>query len=156
MSQDYQTHQLNIEESNLIGPIRTRHNTHTHTDNTCQSESQLKSSSCSSAILSHNSRDAILSHNSRNATCLTSIPSHNSRDTFGATTQGTPASRPLKYHQSLVDHAYPKHVKHFCLNNLTWRCSRVARHKALPNRLAGDTYHQAPSATAHLAFLGIA
>jgi len=80
---------------------------HTHTGNTRQHEPQLKSSSCSSTIPSHNSRDVILSHNSRNATCLTPIPSHNSRDTFRATTQGIPASRPLKYHQGLVDHAPP-------------------------------------------------
>jgi len=107
-SQDYQTRQLNTKEGNLTGPICTRHNTHTHTDNTLLHESQLKSSSCSSAILSHNSRDVIPSHNSRNATCLTPILSHNSRDMFLATTKGTPASRPLKYHQSLVYHAHPK------------------------------------------------
>jgi len=81
---------------------------HTHTDNTRQPEPQLKSSSCSSAIPSHNSRDVILSHNPRNATCLTLIPSHNLRNTFWATTQGTPASRPSRYHQSLVDHKHPK------------------------------------------------
>jgi len=71
------------------GPIRMSHNSHTHTGNTRQSKPQLKDSSFSSAIPSHNSRDVILSHNSRNATCLTLIPSHNSRDTFQATTQGT-------------------------------------------------------------------
>ena len=71
---------------------------------------QLKSSSCSSAIPRHNSRDTILSHNLRNDTCLTSIPSHNSRDTFRDTTQGTPVSRPSRYHQNLVDHAHPKHA----------------------------------------------
>ena len=66
-----------------------RHNSHTHTDNTRQPKSQLKSSSCSSVIPSHNSRYAISRHNSRNATCLILIPSHNSRDMFRATTQGT-------------------------------------------------------------------
>ncbi|QCE04046.1 hypothetical protein DEO72_LG8g2079 [Vigna unguiculata] len=81
-SQDYQTRQLITEEGNLTGPIRTRRCMHTHTDNTRQLKPQLKSSSCSSAILSHNSRDAILSHNPRNATCLTTILSLNSRDTF--------------------------------------------------------------------------
>jgi len=80
-SQDYQTHQPHIEEGNLFGPIRTSHNLHTFTGNTRQSEPQLKSSSCSSAIPSHNSRDVIPSHNSRNATCLTPISSHNSRNT---------------------------------------------------------------------------
>ncbi|QCE06134.1 hypothetical protein DEO72_LG9g1145 [Vigna unguiculata] len=68
-------------EGNLSRPIRTGHNQHTHTGNTRQPEPQLKGSSCSSAIPSHNSRDSILSHNSRNITCLTPIPSHNSRDT---------------------------------------------------------------------------
>ena len=88
-------------------------NSHTHTDNTRQPESQLKSSSCSSVISSHNSRDAIPSHNSRNAMCLTPIPSHNSRDMFRATTQGTPASRPLRYHWSIVDHAHPQHTSNY-------------------------------------------
>ncbi|QCE14574.1 hypothetical protein DEO72_LG11g1577 [Vigna unguiculata] len=97
-SQDYQTRQLITEEGNPSGPIRIGHNQHTHTDNTRQPEPQLKSSSCSSAIPSHNSRDVILSHNPENATCLTPIPSHNSRDTFRATTQGTPASRHLRHH----------------------------------------------------------
>jgi len=105
MSQDYQTRQLITEEGNLSGLICTGHNQHTHTDNTRQPEPQLKSSSCSSAISSHNSRDIIPSHNSENATCLTPILSHNSRDTFRATTQGTPASPPLRYLRSLVDHA---------------------------------------------------
>jgi len=99
MSQDYQTRQPPTEEGNLFGPIRTRHNTHTHIDNTLQAEPQLKGSSCSSAIPSHNSRDVILSHNSRNATCLTSISSHNSRDTFRATTQGIRSEPQLKEHQ---------------------------------------------------------
>ncbi|QCD99854.1 hypothetical protein DEO72_LG7g1140 [Vigna unguiculata] len=49
-----------------------------------------------------------LSHNSRNDTCLTPISSNNSRDMFCATTQGTPASRPSGYQQSLVDHTHPK------------------------------------------------
>ncbi|QCD90168.1 hypothetical protein DEO72_LG4g1123 [Vigna unguiculata] len=91
-SQDYQTRQSTTEEDNLAGPIRTGHNQHTHTGNTRQPEPQIKSSSCSSAIPSLNSKDVILSHSSRNATCLTPIPSHNSRDTFRATTQGTPTS----------------------------------------------------------------
>ncbi|QCD79484.1 hypothetical protein DEO72_LG1g3126 [Vigna unguiculata] len=68
------------------GPIRMSHNSHTHIGNTRQSKPQLKDSSCSSAIPSHNSRDVIPSHNSKNVTCLTLILSHNSRDTFRATT----------------------------------------------------------------------
>ena len=77
---------------------RTSHNSHTHTDNNRQPEPQLKSSLSSSAIPSHNLRDVIPNHNSRNATCLTPIPNHNLRDTFRATTQGTPTSRPIRYH----------------------------------------------------------
>jgi len=137
MSQDYQTHQLNIEEDNLIRPIRTRYNTHTHTCNTRQPKPQLKSSSCSSVIPSHNLR---------NVMCLTHILSHNSRDAFWATTQGTPASRPSKYHQSLVDHAHPKQAKHkYGLCIIAWGYSWVTRWNAPPNRLAGDTCCQAPS-----------
>ncbi|QCD79475.1 hypothetical protein DEO72_LG1g3117 [Vigna unguiculata] len=64
-SQDYQTRQPTTEDDNLSEPIRTGHNQHTHTDNTRQPEPQLKGSSCSSVILSHNLRDAIPSHNSR-------------------------------------------------------------------------------------------
>jgi len=108
MSQDYQTRQLITKEGNLSGPICTSHNSHTHTGNTRQLEPQLKSSSCSSTIPSHNSRDAILSHNSRNVRCLTPIPTHNSRDMFQVTTQGTLASRPSRYPQSLVDHPHLK------------------------------------------------
>ncbi|QCD83447.1 hypothetical protein DEO72_LG2g3791 [Vigna unguiculata] len=126
MSQDYQTRQFNIEEDNLSGPIRTRHNVHTHTSNTCQPKPQLKSSSCSSTISSHNSRDVIPSHNSRNSTCLTPVPSHNSRDTFRAITQGTPASRTLGYLRSFVDHApHSNHdttlLQQNCLTLLTRR-----------------------------------
>jgi len=93
-SQDYKTRQLNTEEGNLTGPIRTRHNTHIHTDNTRQPEPQLKSSSCSSVIPSHNSRDVIPSHDSRITTCLTPyfesqlkgyVPSHNLRNTSKST-----------------------------------------------------------------------
>jgi len=72
-----------------IWTIYTSHNSHTHTRNTRKPKPQLKSSSCSSAIPSHNSRDVILSHNSMNATCLSPIASHNSRDTFWATIEET-------------------------------------------------------------------
>jgi len=70
----------NLQEAYHLGfscQHRTRHNVHSHTGNTRQPEPQLKSSSCSSAIPSHNLRYAISSHNSRNATCLTPILSHN-------------------------------------------------------------------------------
>ena len=124
---------------------RTHHNMHTHTGNTRQPEPQLKSSSCSSVILSHNSRDAIPIHNSMNAKCLTPISSHNSRDTFRATTQGTPASLPLRSHPSLVDHAHQKQSQHFCFTvslgaahkvpgascfQTVWRGIRAARRQA--------------------------
>jgi len=104
-SQDYQTRKLITNEGNLSGPICTGHNQHTHTSNTRQPKPQLKCSSCSSAIPSHNSRDVIPSHNLENATCLTPIPSHNSKDMFWATTQGTPTSQPLRYLRSLIDYA---------------------------------------------------
>jgi len=138
------------EEGNLNGLIRTRHYVHTHTDNTRQPEPQLKSFSCSSAILSHSSRDAIPSYNSRNTTCLTPIPSHNSKDMFRATTQGTPTSWPLRYPRSLVDHAHQSRITQICYSNITWHKSRGTRRNRLPGRLARDAYHQAPSATAHL------
>jgi len=123
MSQDYQTRKLITKEGNLTGPICSRCYVHTHTSNARQPEPQLKSFSCSFAILSHNLRDAIpshnlrdaiLSHNLRNTTCLTPIPSHNSKDTFRATTQGTPASRPLRYPISLVDHTHQSKQKPLC------------------------------------------
>jgi len=148
MSKDYQTHQSHTEEGNLSGLIHTSHNSHTHTGNTSQPEPQLKSSSCSSAIPSHNSKDIIPSHNSRNVTCLTLIPSHNSRDTLWATTQGIPASQPSRYYQSFVDHAHQQQSKHsFWLCNIAWRCSWAAKWNTLPDRLAGDTCLQAPSAS---------
>jgi len=78
---------------------------------------------------------------------LNPYPELKSRDTFRATSHGTPASRPLKYHQSLVDHAHPKQAKHLCLSNIAWLYSRVARGTTLPNRLAGDKCRQAPSAS---------
>jgi len=134
-SQDYQTRQPTTEEGNLSGPIRTGHNQHTHTGHTRQPEPQLKGFSCSSAIPSHNSRDVIPSHNSRNTTCLTPIPSHNSRDTFRATTQGTPATPPLKHHQK------PRRSRLENQQHQYW-CSK--------NRLAGDTYRQALPLPDHL------
>jgi len=134
MSQDYQTRQLNTKEGNLTGPIRTCHNMHTHTGNTCQPEPQLKSFSCSSAILSHNSRDVILSHNSRNDTCLTLIPSHNSRNMFWATTQGTPVSQTSRHHKNLVDHAHQSKQNPILLQQyrLALLLSRQANHAFKP------------------------
>ncbi|QCE03630.1 hypothetical protein DEO72_LG8g1655 [Vigna unguiculata] len=100
-SQDYQTRQPTTEEGNLSGPIRTGHNQHTHTGNTLPPEPQLKGSSRSSAIPSHNSRDAILSHNSRNTTCLTPIPSHNSRDAIlSHNSRNTTCLTPIPSHNS--------------------------------------------------------
>ena len=95
-SQDYQTLRLNTEEGNLSRLIRTSHNSHTHTNNTRQSEPQLKDFSCSSVIPSHNSR---------NATCLPSILSQHSRDIVPShNSRNTPASLSLRYHPSPVDH----------------------------------------------------
>jgi len=87
---------------------------------------------------------------------LNPYPSHNSRDTFWATTQGTPASWPSRYHQSLVDHTHQKQANHFCLNSIAWRCSRVTRRASLLDRLAGDTCRHAPSAITHPASTSIA
>jgi len=59
-----------------VETLRASHNSHTHIDNTCQFDPQVKECSCSSAISSHNSRDAILSHNSRNAHESSSLRYH--------------------------------------------------------------------------------
>jgi len=142
------------KEGNLTGPIRTRHYVHTHTGKTRHPEPQLKSSSCSSAILSHNSRDVILGHNSRNATCLTLIPIHNSKDTFRGTTQGT--STPLRYQWSLVDHAHQASKTQTCCSNIAWRSSWGAKRYPLPDRLVGDAYHQALGASVATILAGVA
>ena len=128
--------------ANLVIRVRLIY-VHPHTDNTSQPEPQLKSSSCSYAISSHNSRDAILSHNSRNTTCSTPISSHNSRDTFWATTQGTLASRPLRYLRSLVDDA-PQSKQTHLLHGIPWHNVLGAKRIRLPDRLAGDAYRQVP------------
>jgi len=132
------------------------HNPHTHTGNTRQPEPQLKSSSCSSAIPSHNLMDAILSHNSRNITCLTPIPSHNSKDTFWATTQGTPTSRPLKHHQGLVDHAPPNQEKHFYYTLSPGITHKAPSATGIQTAWRGDAYRKAPSASTHNEFAIIA
>ena len=110
----------NVEEGNLSRPIRTSHNSHTNTDNNRQSESQLKECSCSSAILSHNSRDVIPSHNPRNVTCLSPIMSHNSRDIIlSHNSRNTPTSLSLRYHPNPCRLRTSKHTKamplYFCL-----------------------------------------
>ena len=165
MSQDYQTRRLNIDEGNLSGPICTSHNSHTHTRNTHQSEPQLKDFLCSSAIPSHNSRDVILSHNSRdvipshnsrNAMCLPSVPNHNSRDAvLSHNLKNNPTSQPLRYHQSIADHAYPK-----CINIMSLyyylRCSKAARRNSVPDCLAETSCHQAPSVSEPIVHAGIA
>jgi len=63
------------------------------------------------------------------------VPSHNSRDTFRATTQGAPASWPLRYHRSLVDHANQTSKIQFCCSNIAWHYSWGVRHFLLSNRL---------------------
>ncbi|QCE10354.1 hypothetical protein DEO72_LG10g1584 [Vigna unguiculata] len=88
----------NVRETMLWTTLCNASNTH-------QPEPQLKSSSRSFAILSHNSRDPILSHNSRNATYLTPILSHNnSKDAFRAITQGTPRYTRAARRNTLLDH----------------------------------------------------
>jgi len=71
---------------------------------------------------------------------LPSILSHNSRN--------TPTSDPWDIAQSLVDHANPTEAKHsvcFIKNRLVLHTSLQAQR--LPDRLAGDTCCQAPSAS---------
>jgi len=73
-----------------------------------------------------------------------------------SSTQGTPASRPLRYPRSLVDHAH--HSKHntnlLQQNRLAGDTYRQAL--LLPDRLAGDTYCQALSALVFTATTTIA
>ena len=109
----------------------------THTGNTHQPKPQLKSSSCSSAIPSHNSRFVIPSHNSRNAMCLTLILSHNSRDTFRATIQGTPESWPSRLSPKPCRPRTSKASKAPLLHSIAWRSTRVASRTMLSDRLAG-------------------
>jgi len=62
---------------------------------------------------------------------------------FRATTQGTPASWPLRCHRSLVDHAHKASKRKSYYSKIAWRCSQGVRRCPLPDCLAGDTYHQA-------------
>jgi len=56
-------------------------------------------------------------------------------------------SQPLRYHQSLVDHAHPKHPNRKpCLCIIAWHCSWAARWNTLPDHLTGDTCRQVLSA----------
>ncbi|QCD83140.1 hypothetical protein DEO72_LG2g3483 [Vigna unguiculata] len=89
MSQDFQTRQSTTEEGNLIGPIRTGHNQHTHTGNTRQPElnsrvphvhppSRAQLEGCHPEL---NSRDAIPS-STRGMYVLNPYPELNLRDAF--------------------------------------------------------------------------
>jgi len=103
--QDYQTRQLTTEEGNLFGPIRIGHNQHTHTGSTGQPELNSRV-----PYVHPPSRAQLEGCHSepqlKECHMLNPYPELNSRDTFQATTQGTPASRPLRYPRSLVDHAH--------------------------------------------------
>jgi len=73
------------------------------------------------------------------------VSSHNSRYTFRATIQRTPASRPLRYHRSLVDHAQQSKrnthlLQHHSMTQIT-RCQ--AHHTSRP--LGGG--HVSPGTT---------
>ena len=108
-SQDYQTRQLITEEVNLSGPIRTGHNQHIHTGNTRQTELNSRFPHVhppSRAQLEGCHSESQL----KECHVLNPYPELNSRDTFRATTQGTPANRPLRYPKSLIDHTH--HIKH--------------------------------------------
>jgi len=61
---------------------------------------------------------------------LNPYPELNSRDTFQATTQGTPASRPLRYPKSLVDHVNNASTKPILLQQN--RLALPTKHQALP------------------------
>ena len=76
-------------------PIRTSHNLHTHTDNTRQSEPQLKRCHFKPQL-----KECHVFNPYPEPQLKRYITSHNSRNTL--------ASRSLRYHQSLVDHKHPK------------------------------------------------
>ena len=93
---------VTTEEGNPFGPIRTGHNQHTHTGTLANPshnsrflvfirypEPQLKGS--------HSGPQPIECH------VLNPYPKPQLKDTFQATTQGTPASSPLRHPRSLVD-----------------------------------------------------
>ena len=66
------------------------------------------------------------------------VPSHNSKNTSKPTFEIS--LKPCK----------PRTIKqanHFCLTNIAWHYSQVVRRKRLLDRLARDTYRQAPSAS---------
>ncbi|QCE11041.1 hypothetical protein DEO72_LG10g2274 [Vigna unguiculata] len=63
-----------------------------------------------------------------------------------SSTQGTPASRPLRNPERLVDHANNTSKNQLCCIKIAWRYSHRARCNRPPKRLSGDTYRQAPCA----------
>ncbi|QCE06841.1 hypothetical protein DEO72_LG9g1855 [Vigna unguiculata] len=74
---------------------------------------------------------------------LNLYPELNSRDKFRATTQGTPANRPLRYHRSLVDHAH--HSKHNTNLQQQNPLALLMRRQALPtSRLPGRGHCSSP------------
>ncbi|QCE14874.1 hypothetical protein DEO72_LG11g1880 [Vigna unguiculata] len=143
-SQDYQTRQLTTKEGNLSGPIRTGHNQHTHTGNTHQPELNLR------VPRVHLSSRAQLEGchselNSRNTTCLTLVPSSTQGTHFELNPRNISklifevSLKPCRSHNHTA-----KHITLVPPDRLVLLSRRQAL--LLSDRLAGDTYHQAPSA----------
>ena len=99
---------------------------HSHRQNS-PTRAQLKGSSCSSAIPS-STRGVSFRAQLKECHVLNPYPKLNSRDTFWATTQRTPASRPIRFHRSLVDHATnTSNETSLCYHQIAWHCSRGVR-----------------------------
>ena len=75
---------------------------------------------------------------------LNPYPELNSWDTFWATTQGTPASRPLRYQRSLVDQAHHgKRNAHILQHH---RLAQTMRHRAHRTSRPPGGGHKSPNA----------
>jgi len=112
-SQDYQNCWSHTKEGNLSGPV-VRATTHTLTPTTLTNSS-------------HNSRVPCVHPSSRDTTRgmpfrATTQEMSRAQPLSRATTQGirsepqlkgTQASRPLRYHWSIVDHAHPHHTSNY-------------------------------------------
>jgi len=126
MSQDYQTRQLNTEEGNLSGPIRTSHNSHIHIDNTRQPEPQLKR--CHSKV---QLKECHMLNPYLEPRLKGYVSSHNSRNTSKLTFEISPKLCRPRTSTSIKTQLLP----------LQYRLvlSLVTKRNMLPDRLAGDT-----------------
>jgi len=66
------------------------------------------------------------------------VPSHNLRNTTKPTFEISP--KPCRARTS-------RRINHFCLTKIIWRCTRIVRRNKPFDRLTGDAYRQAPSAS---------